>query len=111
LEALGIQGREDLRDASSAVVVFVGVEKQHLVGFGDRLVMPQMAHVNTAIRKNQLSRGGALCLTLLPVAALAAHLCDGYDGSFQQALNGKFRQGFPSGYPERGLSRNRVVFG
>jgi hypothetical protein len=73
-------------------VAFVGVEKQYLVRLSCSLVMPQMPEVYAAVRKDQLCRGGAFFSALLPVAALAAHVRDGYDGSFQQTLNGKFGQ-------------------
>src|SRR5437667_634784 len=58
-------------------VAFAGVEKQSLVRLGDSLIMAKMAHIDAAIWKHYLCGGRAPFVTLVPTAALAAHVSDG----------------------------------
>src|SRR5580700_4135934 len=75
-------------------ITFVGVEKQHLVCLGYGLVVPNMAHVDTAIRKNKFGRGCPLFRTLVPAPALAVDVPNRNGRRFQQKLNGNFRYAF-----------------
>ena len=85
----GIAARHGMADP----VAFGGIEKQYLIRLGDGLVAPQMSCIDPAIGKHQMRLGRAFLRTLLPAAALAAHIPDRDDWRFQQGLNGKFRHG------------------
>ena len=82
----GIAARYRMADA----VAFAGIEEQHLIRFGDSLVLPKVPHINTAIRKYQVRRSGRLLCTQLPAAALAVHVLDCNGLSLQKRVNGKF---------------------
>ena len=66
----GIATRHGMADS----VAFGGVEKQHLVGLGYGLILPQMAHIDAAIRKHQFCSRRELFRTLVPAAAPAVHV-------------------------------------
>ncbi len=75
-------------------ITFAGVEKQHLVCLGYGLVVPNMTHVDAAIRKNKFCRGCPLFRTLVSAPALAAHVPNRNGRRFQQKLNGDFGHAF-----------------
>jgi hypothetical protein len=72
-------------------VTFGGVEKQHLVCLGYRLIVPNMPHINAAVRKHQL-RGSRALLRALMTAASAAHCVpDRNRRRLQQRVRDNFR--------------------
>ena len=56
----GIAARHGMADP----VAFGGVEKQHLVRLGYGLILPNMPHIDAAIRKHQFRGGRELFRTL-----------------------------------------------
>jgi len=71
-------------------VAFFGIEKQHLVGFSNRLISAEMPYIHAAIRKHQLRGSGALFRTLVPATAPAISLPDRDRLRFQQGVDGEF---------------------
>ena len=65
-----------------------GVEKQHLVGLGDGLVIIEAPYVHSPIREPQLRASGALFRALAPARALAVCLPDGDRLRFQERVDG-----------------------
>ena len=78
-------------------ITFGGIEKKHLVCLGYGLVVPNMTHVDAAIRKNKFRRGCPLFRTLVSAPALAAHVPNRNRRRFQQKLNGNLRHVFSLG--------------
>src|SRR4030095_5811333 len=68
-----------------------GVEKQHLIRFGDGLISSEMADENTAIREHEMGRGGALFVALMRVATLAGHIADLDGVRLEETLRSDFR--------------------
>lgn len=72
-------------------VTFGGVEKQDLVCLGDRLIVPNMPHINAAIRKHQLRGGRALLRALVTATAAAHSVPDRNRRRLQQRVRDNFR--------------------
>ena len=72
-------------------VAFEGVEEEHLIRLGHRLIAPEMSHEGTAIGENEVRRARVLFRIGVSMTARAAHVLDRDAGSRQKRLNGKFR--------------------
>jgi hypothetical protein len=72
-------------------VTFGGVEKQHLVCLGYRLMSPNMPHINAAIWEHQLRGSRALLRALATAPAQAQCVLDLNRRSLQQRVNDNFR--------------------
>src|SRR5947199_10019358 len=74
-------------------IAFGGIEKQHLVGFGYCLVMPNMPNIHTAIGKHQLGGGRALFRALMPASTLALCVPNRNWRACKERRKGHFRYG------------------
>jgi hypothetical protein len=79
-------------------IALIGIEKQHLVGFGDGLIVPNAANVDTAVRENELRAPGALFRTLVFARPPATRIGDRDSARAEQPLGNDFRH--PSTPPD-----------
>jgi hypothetical protein len=70
-------------------VTFHRVEKEHLVRFGDGLVLSDMSNVDAAIRKHKLRGNGTLFWALISASSSAVRVPYGEGWGLQQRLNVK----------------------
>src|ERR1700723_3892068 len=75
-------------------VAFHCIEKEHLVRFGDGLVLSDMSDVDASIRKHKLSGNGALFWALISASSSAVRVPYGNGRRFQERVNVKLRQMF-----------------
>jgi hypothetical protein len=75
-------------------VTFHRIEKEHLVRFGDGLVLSDMSNVDAAIRKHKLRGNGALFWALVSASSSAVCVPYGNGRRFQERVNVKLRQTF-----------------
>jgi hypothetical protein len=58
------------------VIDFCAVEEQHLIGFGHRIVAVEVAHVDAAVRENQVRGVRVLFIALMSAFATADNVPD-----------------------------------
>ena len=75
-------------------VTFHRVENEHLIRFGDSLVLADMSNVDAAIRKHKLRGNAALFWALIPANSSAVRVPYGNGRRFQERVNVKLRQMF-----------------
>ena len=73
-------------------VTFHCVEKEHLVRFGDGLVLSDMSDVDAAIRKHKLRGNGALFWALISASSSAVRVPYGEGRRLQKRVNVELRQ-------------------
>src|SRR5262249_55946758 len=79
------------RNGMADAVALASIEEQHLVGFGNRLIMSNMPHVNAAIGKHEMRIGGVLFVAQMSTTALAIDILDRNGLSLQQRVDREFR--------------------
>src|SRR5262252_2544505 len=72
-------------------VALVRVENEDLVRFGDRLVLPEMSDVETAIREDHVRRARSFFLTVVPAATRTLNIPDRDESRLQQLAGGHLR--------------------
>ena len=72
-------------------VAFHRIKEKYLVRFGDGLILPDMANVNTAIRKHKLSGNGAFFRALMWTCSSAVRIPYRNGRRRQESVNIKFR--------------------
>jgi len=73
-------------------VTFHCIEKEHLVRFGDGLVLSDMSDVDAAIRKHKLRGNGALFWALISASSSAVRVPYDEGRRLQKRVNVKLRQ-------------------
>jgi hypothetical protein len=89
-------------DWMTDAVGFACIEEEHLVGFGDRLALTDVADVGTPVGKDQRSDARVLFSAAVAVCAPAADVADGDAGRVEEEVGGDFGTGRVVGAGEHG---------
>lgn len=85
----GVASGNGMADA----IAFAGVEEEDLIGFGDGLIVAEVADPGSAIGEDELDGGGVFLGAATAVSAPAVHIAHANGGRSQEEIFGEFLVG------------------